>query len=189
MDALKCNEGARASVVRAGSKVQSIFDGIHEPVKMTGRYKVEHIRDGKVINVIEGFNTITNAGKNSLLGIMFHADTQITAWYIGLVDNSGWTAFAAADTAGSHSGWTESVAYSDSTRQAWSVGASSGQSITNGTPATFNINATATIKGIFVTSLSTKSGTTGTLWNGVAFSSTIAVNNGDQLKVTYTVSC
>lgn len=187
MEALKFDEGARASVVRAGK--QTVYDGIHEPVKLVGKYKVEHIRDGKVIGVVEGFNIIVNAGKNSLLGIMFHADTQITAWYIGLVDNSGWTAFAAADTAGSHSGWTESTAYSDGTRQAWSVGAASGQAITNGTAATFNINGTATLKGIFVISNSTKGGTTGTLWNGVAFSSTISVTNGDQLKVTYSVSC
>lgn len=153
-----------------------------------GVYHVDHIRDGQVIGQYTARNAITDVGMNSLLGIMFHADTQITTWYIALVDNSGFSAFANADTMASHAGWTESTAYSDSTRISWGPGASSSRSITNSTPATFNINGTATIHGIFVTSNSTKGGTTGTLWSTAAFGSNVTVNNGDQLKVTYTVS-
>lgn len=153
-----------------------------------GVYHVDHVRDGKVIGHYVAKNAITDAGLNSLLGIMFHSDTQITTWYIGLVDNAGFSAFANADTMGSHSGWVESVAYSDSTRIAWGPGASSARSITNSSPATFNVNATATIHGIFITSISTKGGTTGTLWSTAAFGSNVLVNNGDQLKVTYSIS-
>lgn len=160
----------------------------NDKLKAVGTYKIEHFRDGKCIGVYSGENLVVNAGKNSILGVQFHADTQITAWYIGLIDNASFSAIAAGDTMSSHAGWLESVAYSDAARQQWNVGSASGQSITNGTAATFNINGTATIKGIFVTSISTKSGTTGTLWNGVAFSSAVSVNSGDQIKVTYTVN-
>lgn len=153
-----------------------------------GKFTVEHIRDGKVIGTHEFPNGITNGGKDSLLNVYFHAATQITTWYLGLVDNASFSAFAAADTMSSHAGWVESTAYSEAVRQTWSMGASSGQSVTNGTAATFTMNATATIKGIFVPSDSTKGGTTGTLWSTAAFASTVSVNNGDLLKVTYTVS-
>lgn len=188
MEELHIAEGARASVVRAGSKNQEILDGVHEPVQLKGKYKIEHIRDGKVIDVFEGYNVITNAGKNSLLGIMFHADTQITTWYMGLIDNASFSAVAAADTPASHSGWIENTDYSESVRQTWTVGAASAQAITNASPVVFTMNATKTIKGIFVTSLNTKGGTTGTMWNAVAFGTTASVVSGDLIRATYTVS-
>jgi hypothetical protein len=53
---------------------------------------------------------------------------------------------------------------------------------------TFTINASATLYGLFISSVSTKSGTTGTLWATAAFTSTKAVSSGDTLKITYTVS-
>lgn len=133
-------------------------------------------------------NTATVVGINSILGVQFHGDTQITTWYGGLVDNAAFSAFSTADTMGSHAGWAESVAYSDATRITWGAGAASAGSITNASAMTFNINTTATIKGLFITSVSTKSGTTGTLWATAAFGSTVSVSNGDQLRVTYTLS-
>lgn len=155
---------------------------------LTGRLVFEHFRQGKLIDREEFHNGITTAGKNSLLDVYFRAQTQITAWYLGLIDNAGFSALSAADTMSSHAGWTESTAYSDSTRQQWVQSAASSGSITNGTAATFNINGTATLYGTFVTSVSTKGGTTGTLWSTAAFSSTKAVINGDQVKLTYTVN-
>lgn len=130
-------------------------------------------------------NGVTNQGKNSWLGIMFHADTQITTWYIGIIDNSGWTAESASDTLASHSGWNEFSSYSGN-RQAWSPGASSGQSITNGTAVQFTMSGSGTLKGVFVCSAAT--GTSGTLWSTADFGSTVPVNSSDVLKVTYTVN-
>ncbi len=88
----------------------------------------------------------------------------------------------------SHAGWTEFTTYSDATRVAWTTVAAASESITNTTVSTFNINGSGTVKGIFVTSVSTKSGTTGTLWSTAAFTSPVPVSNGDQLKITYTVN-
>lgn len=153
---------------------------------MRGKFHVEHYdAAGNLKDRYEINNGITNQGKNSLLGIMFHADTQITSWYIGLIDNSGWSAEAAADTLASHSGWNEFTNYTGN-RQAWGPGASSGQSITNGTPVSFSITGSGTLKGIFVASAA--SGTSGTLWSTADFASTVTVANGDTLKITYTVN-
>lgn len=153
-----------------------------------GLWSIELWRDGKCIHKEDAPNGVTNVGKNSILGVQFHADTQITAWYLGLIDASGYSALAAGDTMSSHAGWTELTGYSQATRPQWSPDAAASQAITNSTLVQFDINATGTLKGGFLVSNSTKGGTTGTLWGTALFSGDIPVSNGDILKVTYTVS-
>lgn len=158
---------------------------------LKGRYQAEH-RDaqGNLLGVYDILNGITNVGKDKLLDDMFNDGTQTAnnSWFIGLVDSSGFSAFAAADTMSSHAGWNELTGYTEANRVAWGSGAASGQSTTNASPATFNMNGAGTVKGVFVTTNNTKSGTTGTLWSTAAFSADVPVTNGDQLKITYTVS-
>lgn len=182
VSALNLSQEASCTMVRN----RKLEDFLHPK----GRFQVEHVRDGKVIGVYDFPNDITNEGKNLLFEVMFHDGTQIaaSAWCIGLISNSGYSALAAGDTMASHSGWTEATGYSQSTRVAWGAGTAASQSITNASPATFDLNATATIKGIFITSQNTKSGTTGKLWATALFSADVPVSNGDQLRVTYTVS-
>lgn len=181
MNSLKISDAAAMSMVR-GRNTES-------PLSLAGKFKVEIFdKDGKLKYTEDFHNDITNVGKNSILGVQFHADTQITAWYTGIVDNAAFSAFAAGNTMSSHSGWAEFTTYSQSTRVQWSPGSASSQSITNGTPMTFDITGSGTLKGIFIVSESTKGGTTGTLWSTAAFTSTVPVTSGDQLKVTYTVN-
>lgn len=157
-------------------------------IDLTGKVKVECFdKDGNLKWVDYTHNGVTDEGKNKLLDVMFHAITQIGTWYVGLVDNTGFTAFADTDTMASHGGWSEATIYSESTRVEWTEGAAASKQITNASPLTFSINASGTIHGIFVTSDSTKSGTTGVLWATAALSTNRAVNNGDSLKITYTV--
>lgn len=146
-------------------------------------------RDGNLRWEDTAENGVTNAALDDVLNVYLRNTTATATWYLGLVDNAGFTAFAAADTSASHTGWAESTAYSNSTRIAWSPGASSSQAVTNGTTADFSMNATATIKGLFVIAVSTKGGSTGLLFSTAAFSGgNQSVNSGDTLKVTYTVS-
>jgi hypothetical protein len=177
-----------ARLVRAGKNL--IFPGVEQGLKLQGYFPViEHYdSEGNLKGRYRMPNGITNVGKDHALDVLFHAVTQTATWYIGLIDNSGFTALAAADTMSSHAGWNEFTTYSEATRQEWTEGAASSQSITNATPATFSINGSGTVKGIFVTSSNTKSGTTGTLWSTALFPSNIAVINGDSLKITYTVN-
>ena len=155
------------------------------------RFKVEHLdKDGNVKMVYDFPNDIVNQGKNDIFDIMFSDGTQIAAssWFIGLISNSGYSALAAADTMASHAGWTEFTGYSQSTRVAWGPGEPASQSITNASPATFDINGSGTVKGIFITTNSSRSGTSGRLWATALFSADVPVTSGDQLRVTYTVS-
>lgn len=165
-------------------------EAAHKAVGLNGRWVAEHERPGEFIHKYDFPNDITNQGKNSLFEIMFHDGTQIasSSWFIGLISNSGYSALAAGDTMSSHSGWTEFTGYSQGTRVAWGPGAAASQSITNASPATFDITSSGTVKGIFVVSNSTKGGTTGTLWSTALFSADVPVANADQLRVTYTVS-
>lgn len=158
--------------------------------KMRGRYIVDHMRRGRRIARYRINNDITNQGKNNIFDVMFNGVTQTAnnSWFLGLISSVGYTALASTDVPNSHAGWTEFTSYSQSTRVAWGSIASSGQTVTNTTPCEFDINSGGTVKGIFVITNSTKSGTSGTLWSTALFSADVPVVNGDALKVTYTLN-
>ena len=155
-----------------------------------GKWRVEHWRKDRLLKVYEFYNDICNVGKNDIFNVYFHSGTQTSTanWFIGLISNTGYSGLAVTDTMASHSGWTELTGYTQGTRVSWGPAAASGQSITNVTPNQFDINATATCKGVFVVNDGTKGGSTGTLWATALFSADVPVNNGDQLKTTYTLS-
>ena len=138
----------------------------------------------------DGFsNLVTTAGGNDLLTQYFKGSAYTAAWFVGLIDNSGFSAIAAGDTASSHAGWTEAVPYSNSTRPALTLGTASGKSIDNSaSKASYTINATATINGAFTITNSTKSGTSGTLYSAGSFGSTRSVASGDTLNVQVTLT-
>jgi hypothetical protein len=134
-------------------------------------------------------NMAVTAGLNHILGVEFGASTQITTWYAGLINNSGFSALNSADTMGSHAGWSEYTTYSESTRQQWVPGAASGGTISNSSTMNFTVNASSTsVYGIFVASDSTKSGGSGTLWATAAFTSVQSPVSGQVINVTYTVT-
>jgi hypothetical protein len=191
MDNVKFAEQAACGVGRSR--------GNEEKFGPRGRFRVEHWRAGMKIGVYDLPNAITNQGKNAILNTMFNGATAITAWYVALIDGSGTPVLAATDVyanIGNGNGWNEFTTYSDAARQAWGVGSASGQAVTNASPAIFNINGSGSVYGLAVvgggTSPSVKADHAGggTLWGEAAFTSgTVSVNNGDQLKVTYSVSC
>lgn len=136
-----------------------------------------------------GHNLVVDAGALYMLGATFNATTQIAAnsWYMGLKDTN---APSATDTLASHSGWSELNPYTGN-RPLWGQGAASGtgtgnRQVTNGTNVSYSITSSATVGGIFVCSAAT--GTSGTLFNATAFSTSRAVANGDTLLCTYTLS-
>jgi hypothetical protein len=124
----------------------------------------------------------------------FTGSAYTAAWYIGLYGAGASNTPAAADTMSSHAGWTEVVPYSNATRPVCTFGtpttANPSVATNSASPASFNINATATVGGAFLTSNNTKSGTTGTLFSAADFGSPgdRSVANGDVLNVTYTLS-
>lgn len=167
-----------------------VLSGPSDILKFKGKYRVKHFRGAKLLGEYLINNDITNVGKNNIFDVYFNTATQTAnnSWFLGLISLTGFTALAAPDTMASHAGWTEFTAYSETTRVAWGSGAASGQTVTNSTPAQFDINGNGTVKGIFVATNSTKSGTSGVLWSTALFSSDVPVVIGDTLKVTYTLN-
>lgn len=162
---------------------------------LKGFYKTWHYRKGQLIGVYDAKNTIANVGKNYILDVMFNAGTQIAnnKWFMGKISSASFSAISAADTMGSHAGWTEFTGYSQSTRQGWGSGAAASQSVTNASAVVVDINATGTVKGIFIVGAAsgadTKGGTTGTLWSAALYTGgDVSVINGDQLRSTYTLN-
>jgi len=132
-------------------------------------------------------NGITDVGIHYLLEAGFRGGSAISTWYAGVIDNAGYTGVAAGDTKGSHTGWTEiTTQYDEAARQTLSFGAAATRLITAEVSYTFNASKTA--KGLFVTSVSTKGGTTGTLWSTAIFASPPALVLGNVLTANYTLS-
>lgn len=134
-------------------------------------------------------NLVTTVGKNHNLDTWLSGSSYTAAWYLGLISSVSWSAVAAGDTMSSHAGWTEYTAYSESVRQtpSW-ASAASGSKATSAAVA-YSCNAAGTVKGAFLNTVSTKSGTTGTLGSAGTFSGgDQVVADLDTLNVTYTLS-
>lgn len=159
---------------KAGAKFSgnsSRAGGLDSVMKARGFWRAECRRpDGSVKWSEEWENLVVNAGLNYLLDAGLSGGTPVTTWYVGLL--SATPTVAAGDTMGSHGGWTEYTSYDESVRQTWTDGGVSSQSVSNtASKAVFtgSTNGT-TLGGAFLTSDSTKSGTTGTLYAAGAFS-------------------
>ena len=155
-------------------------------ITVKGAYHGQLIRDGEIIDDFEDENLVVNEGLNALLNIMFHNDTQIATWNLGLFEGN-YTPVAGVTAATMAGDSTECTAYDESTRPAFDEDAAASQSITNSTNrATFTFNASKTVYGAFLISDGTKGGTNGTLFSAARFSSSKAVVSGDQLLLAYT---
>ena len=153
----------------------------------SGMFHIQHIRDGKIINEFDAANGVTNGGLDNILEVAFNAGTQITIWYLGLINDPA--TLAVADTMAAHAGWTENTAYTEANRITIAFDTAASQAVANGTTsADFSINGAGTIHGVFVPSINTKGGSTGFLWATAPFAAPLAVTGGDLLEVTYTVS-
>lgn len=139
-------------------------------------------------------NLVVNVGLQDMNAQYFKGSAYTAAWYIGLYGAAASNNPAAGDTAASHAGWTEIVPYSNATRPAATFGtattANPSVQTNSASPASFTINATATVGGAFLISNSTKSGSTGVLFSASDFTSPgdRSVASGDTLNVTYTFS-
>jgi hypothetical protein len=189
--------------------------GVVSDLTPRGRFQVEHYRGGKLIGVYDIPNGITDEGKKRLFDVMFNQGTQITDWFVGLIDNTGYSALAAANVYtqingkggdGNTNGWREFEDYTDEnntssaiTRPAWPEEAASGAGtvvMTNtATKAVFKVTAAGTIKGLFlaggVASCQNKGDFSagGLLWATALFTqgdTVVAID--DVLNVTYSVS-
>jgi hypothetical protein len=161
------------------------FEREHSTLSLSGRFWTE-LWDGDVmLDAWATFNGITTPAINDLLDDYFSNGTTPTAWYIGLIDNTGFSSVSASDTMSSHAGWTELTGYSESTRPAWGPGNAAGGIKTNASPVIFTATSDIVVAGHFTVSNNTKGGSTGVLWNTAVFTSEKSVSVGQRLRVYY----
>lgn len=149
-------------------------------------WEVEVLRDNKVIDYSLTENVCTTEGIDYLLDVMFGGTVATNPWYICPFEDD-YTPLITNVYA--TPGYTESAAYSEGTRQAYIESAASSRSINNiGNEAVFSINATKTIYGGGLVSVSTKSDAgVGFLYCSSNFGAK-PVESGDTLKIRLTIS-
>jgi hypothetical protein len=181
-----------------GDRVEGQVTGLsqlHHGVKLRARWDFQCFdKDGNL--KWEDYcdpNIFVNEGLDDVLEEYYNGSAYTAAHYIGLVDNAGFTAYAAGDTAaqiGGSNGWAEDTTYSDANRPTYNPAAAASQSIDNSaSKASFSINGSATIRGAFCITDNTKGGTAGTLISESDFTGgNRSVQSGDTLEVTLTVT-
>jgi len=182
-------DSAGVNLIRGGSA--------DEQVNITGSYEVKCLDvEGNLKWEDSIKNLVVTVGKNDLLDKYFSGSAYTAGWYMGLVDNASFSAYAAGDTLASHAGWLEFLDYTisgSSTNRAtpsWGS-ASAGSKATTAT--TFTISGTGTVLGAIMCTTQARNtasnGGAGILYSAGSFTGgSRAVVSGDSLLVTYTAS-
>ena len=182
-------DSAGVNLIRGGSA--------DEQVNITGSYEVKCLdAEGNLKWEDSIKNLVVTVGKNDLLDKYFSGSAYTAGWYMGLVDNASFSAYAAGDTLASHAGWLEFLSYTisgSSTNRAtpsWGS-ASAGSKATTAT--TFTISGTGTVLGAIMCTTQARNtasnGGAGILYSAGSFTGdSRAVASGDSLLVTYTAS-
>ena len=160
-------------------------------MKISGKMCLEIRRTNGEREKFAVHNQITTEGLTTLFNALFAGGSALS-FYIGLINNSGFSALSRADTPASHGGWSEWTGYSGS-RPAWSLAiACTGAGpitliVTNPTSVSITATSAGTLYGAFVASAA--SGTGGILWAEIAFPATKTLASGDTLTITsYTIT-
>jgi hypothetical protein len=183
----RLTEVVSASVTRASSSDPSCSFG--------GIFTITCVDENNQVKWEETFpNLVVNVGLQDLNTKYFTGSAYTAAWYLGLVTGPGASnTYLAANTMSSHAGWTEFANYSGE-RKAVTFGTATTADpsvISNSaSPSVFTISgAGGTVAGAFLTTIETKSTTTGTLFSVGNFTAgDKLVTSGDTLNVTYTFS-
>lgn len=149
-------------------------------------------KDGNLLWTETVRNRVPTEGLNHDLDKHLNGVAYTASWFVGLINNAGFSALAAADTAaqiGGTNGWAELTAYSQTTRPALVLGTASAGSIDNtASVAVFTINASVTIYGGFIVSSATKGGTGGVIYGEAAFVTPQPAIAGNTVQVTWVLT-
>jgi len=183
-------DSAGVNLIRGGSA--------DEQVNITGSYEVKCLDvEGNLKWEDSIKNLVVTVGKNDLLDKYFSGSAYTAAWYMGLVDNASFSAYAAGDTLASHAGWLEFLDYTisgSSTNRATPSWGSASAGSKASTATTFTISgAGGTVLGAIMCTTQARNtasnGGAGILYSAGSFTGgSRAVVSGDSLLVTYTAS-
>ena len=157
-------------------------------IRIAGVFGHDVRRNGVLLGYQEDPNIVVNEGLDYVLNVAYRNQAAIASWYIGIFEGN-YTPLATDTAANIAANSTESTAYDEATRQAWTIVAPSSQQLTNtASKATFTINASITTYGAFLASDSAKSGTSGTLNSASRFAASRSLVATDELLITYSIT-
>ena len=163
--------------------------GIH------GVVTLNHFRAGKLIGFEKSSNLIVDQGLNHFLNVVMGADAKITTWYVGIFKTNvtpvaGDTPAAQLGAAGTYGEGQDADYDVPLTNKPEYIDAPAAAKVmsNSGTPASFTIAATLTIYGAFISSITAKTGTTGTLLAAKKFDTARPVIDNDILTVQYDIT-
>lgn len=140
-------------------------------------------------------NLVTTAGLTDILDKYFKGSSYTAAWFCGLISSVSYTAIAVGDTMASHAGWTEAGGTNAPTytgnRPALTFGTAAAGSLATSSASSYTFTGGGTIKGMFANTITTKDGTTGTLYNAVLFTGgdrIVVATDVVNVSVTYTAT-
>lgn len=177
------NEVSTGSITNITQASAAVVTSASHGLSTGDRVRINNVAGMTEINGLESVITVSDANTFSLDSI---DSSGFTAYGSG---GDWWEdAIVAADTMSSHAGWTENTSYSEGARQTITLGTVASQSVDNSaSKAVFTMSGSATIGGVFVTTDSTKGGTSGTLYGGGVFTGgSKSVATSDTLNVTHT---
>lgn len=131
-------------------------------------------------------NGPTVEGINYLLEAGFRGRSLVNPWYIGVIDNAGFSALSSADASGSHPGWNEYTAVASGNRPQWVPAGAVGGQLVSSVSATVSITADGSVRGAFLASRQpTGLNSAGVLYATAAMNAGLAVSAGGTLTITY----
>lgn len=133
-------------------------------------------------------NGVTTEGLNAILERMFRGQGGTHPWYIGLIDEAGFSAVAATDTHASHPGWVEWASLVGPFRRAWDSMLANGGRMASGSATLFAITGSGSIRGALLGSSPNIGPSPGhTLYSTAVADEGLAVESPGALFVTYTL--
>lgn len=159
------------------------------PLWAGGRFDLAHVDPaGRPLWRVSLANGVTTEGVDHLLDAGFRNQAAYATWYIGLIDNAGYSALSAADTHAAHAGWAEFTSLFGGLRPAWDPAAATGGVVTAATQAQVQVTAPGTVRGAFLASRAAVGTAAGhVLYCTAAADAGLAVVAGGVVRASYTL--
>jgi hypothetical protein len=120
--------------------------GFDPVIPISTVWKIDHIRNGKVVDSWFQGNALTDQGLNHMLDVTFHGGVQISPWRIALFSDD---ISPLASNTYALPGYTEFTAYSESQRPSYVELPAAERTLSNiANRAVFTINTAATLYGL-----------------------------------------
>lgn len=146
-------------------------------------YRIDHVRNGRVIGSEMIHNLMPTEGMNYALSVLLKGTSQTSNWFVGLYEGN-YTPVAGDKAATFPTSATEVTTYDEASRVGLTWGSVENAYVDNAAAKSeFTSNEQKTVTGAFITSASGKGATSGVLLSAAKFSSPKPFAVGDVLKI------